>query len=100
MVYRLMVGLAAVGVGRALMMPAAPGLYESLERNLRGTAARSEGQPLPKLDLVEMTVRHSARDSAAAVTGMRDRGGAAIAVLGGEGTNRIVARHCANVPLC
>ena len=100
MVYRFMVGLAAVGVGRVLMMPAASGLYESLERNLRGNATRSEEQPLPELELVEMTVRHSARDSVDAATEMRERGVAAIAVLGGDGTNRIVARHCADVPLC
>jgi predicted polyphosphate/ATP-dependent NAD kinase len=100
MVYRLMVGLAAVGVGRVLMMPAPSGLYESLERNLRGNATRSEEQPLPELELVEMTVRHSARDSVHAVTEMGERGVAAIAVLGGDGTNRIVARHCGEVPLC
>ena len=100
MVYRLMVGLAAVGVERVLMMPAASGLYDSLERNLRGNATRSEEQPLPELELVEMTVRHSARDSVYAVTEMGERGVAAIVVLGGDGTNRIVARHCGGIPLC
>ena len=38
MVYRLMVGLAAVGVDRVLMMPAASGLYDSLERTLRAAS--------------------------------------------------------------
>ncbi len=100
MVYRLMVGLAAVGVERVLMMPAASGLYDSLRHNLRGNAAKPESQSLPELELIEMTVRHSARDSVDAVTEMGERGVAAIAVLGGDGTNRIVARHCNEVPLC
>ena len=100
MVFRLMVGLGAVGVERVLMMPAASGLYDSLDRNLRGNAAREEEQPLPELEPIEMTVRHSARDTVEAVEAMRERGVAAIAVLGGDGTNRIVARHCGDIPLC
>jgi predicted polyphosphate/ATP-dependent NAD kinase len=98
MVYRFMVGLGAVGVERVLMMPAGSGLYESLRRNLRGHAG--EKRPLPELELVEMTVRHDARDTAEAVTKMVRRGVAAIVVLGGDGTNRVVARHCSKVPLC
>ena len=42
MVYRLMVGLGAVGVERVLMMPAAAGVSESLERNLRGNTRRRQ----------------------------------------------------------
>ena len=100
MVFRLMVGLGAVGVKRVLMMPAASGLYDSLDRNLRGNAAREDEQPLPELEPIEMTVRHSARDTVEAVETMGERGVAAIAVLGGDGTNRIVARHCGDIPLC
>lgn len=98
MVYRLMVGLGAVGVERVLMMPAASGVYGSLERNLRGHAP--ERRPLPELELAEMTVRHDARDTVKAVEAMRGRGVKAIAVLGGDGTNRVVARHCGDVPIC
>ncbi|MBA3472604.1 MAG: NAD(+)/NADH kinase [Rubrobacter sp.] len=99
MVYRLMVGLSAVGVGRVIMMPAASGLYDSLERTLRSHAA-AEKPPLPHLELLEMTVRHTARDTVYAVEEMVGRGVAAIVVLGGDGTNRLVARHCQNLPLC
>src|SRR3712207_6924287 len=42
MVFRLMVGLAATGVERVLMMPAASGLYGSLERNLHANAANED----------------------------------------------------------
>jgi predicted polyphosphate/ATP-dependent NAD kinase len=100
MVYRLMVGLKAAGVERVLMMPAASGLSESLNRNLRSNAASSDSQPLPELELVEMTVTHSARDTVGAVGEMVGREVSAIVVLGGDGTNRLVARHCSDVPIC
>lgn len=100
MVYRLMVGLRATGAERVLMMPAASGLYDSLERNLRGNAANEQRQPLPELELVEMIVKHTARDTVHAVGEMVGRGVSAIVVLGGDGTNRIVARHCSDVPIC
>jgi predicted polyphosphate/ATP-dependent NAD kinase len=98
MVYRFMVGLGAVGVERVLMMPAASGLYDGLERTLHGHAF--ERHPLPELELVEMRLRHDARDTAEAVGKMRELGVGALAVLGGDGTNRIVARHCADTPIC
>ncbi|QYJ15398.1 hypothetical protein Rxycam_01220 [Rubrobacter xylanophilus DSM 9941] len=97
MVYRLMVGLGAVGVGHVLMMPAASGLYDALERNLR---SHGGGVKLPELELLEMPVRHDARDTVEAVTRMLGKGVSAIAVLGGDGTSRLVARHCGEVPIC
>lgn len=101
MVYRLMVGLGAMGVERVLAMPAASGLYESLDRALRGNDANPQRQSLPEFEFLEMTVRHAARDTVEAVRAMCERGVSAIAVLGGDGTNRVVARHCApDVPLC
>lgn len=101
MVYRVMVGLAAVGVDRVLMMPAASGLYDSLERTLRAATSAEEKRPMPELELVEMTVRHTARDTVDALAEMERRDVAAVVVLGGDGTNRIVARHCAaDLPLC
>ncbi|MDQ3386086.1 MAG: NAD(+)/NADH kinase [Actinomycetota bacterium] len=102
MVYRLMVGLAAVGVERILMMPAASGLYDSLERTLRAASTSSAvGVPMPELELIEMKVRHSFRDTVDALGEMERRGVSAVVVLGGDGTSRIVARHCAtDLPLC
>ena len=101
MVYRFMVGLAATGVDRVLMMPAASGLYDSLERTLRAAKSAEDRRPVPELELIEMTVRHTARDTIDALAEMLGRGVAAIVVLGGDGTSRIVARHCASdVPLC
>ncbi|MBA4114986.1 MAG: NAD(+)/NADH kinase [Rubrobacter sp.] len=101
MVYRLMVGLAAVGVERVLMMPAASGLFDSLERTMRASASAEEQRALPELELVEMTLRHTARDTIHALAEMESRGVAAVVVLGGDGTSRIVARHCnQDMPLC
>jgi len=101
MVYRLMVGLAAVGVERILMMPAASGLYDSLERTMRAARISEDRRPLPELELVEMTVRHNASDTVCALSEMERRGVAAVVVLGGDGTSRIVARHCdSDLPLC
>src|SRR5215210_461685 len=101
MVFRLMVGLAAVGVERVLMMPAASGLFDGLDRNMRANAANEREQDLPELELVEMRIRHGARDTVYAVGRMCERGVAAIVVLGGDGTNRVVARHCdPDVPIC
>jgi predicted polyphosphate/ATP-dependent NAD kinase len=98
MVYRFMVGLGAVGVERVLMMPAASGLYQGLERILHGHAF--ERHPLPELELVEMRLRHDARDTVEAVKKMRKQGVKAIAVLGGDGTNRVVASRCTDTPIC
>ncbi|MGB3633519.1 MAG: NAD(+)/NADH kinase [Rubrobacteraceae bacterium] len=101
MVYRLMVGLGAVGVEKVLLMPAASGLYDSLDRALNGNKSNPQQQTLPEFEFLEMTVRHAARDTVEAVDAMCERGVSAIVVLGGDGTNRIVARHCSpDIPLC
>ena len=47
-----------------------------------------------------MAVHEDERDSAAAVRAMAERRVAAIVVLGGDGTHRVVAAHCGDIPLC
>jgi ATP-NAD kinase N-terminal domain len=100
MVHRLMAGLGAVGVGRVLMMPAGSGLSQSLQRHLSGRTGHLAAQRLPELEVLEMALREDARDSAEAVLAMAERQVAAIVVLGGDGTHRVVARHCGDIPLC
>jgi hypothetical protein len=99
MVHRLMAGLGAAGVDRVVMMPAASGVSQSLQRHLGGRTGQLAAQRLPELEMLEMRLREDARDSAAAVAAMVGRV-AAIVVLGGDGTHRVVARHCGDIPLC
>lgn len=98
MVHRLMAGLGAVGVDRVLMMPAGSGLGETLRRRLQ--ARSGPAQELPTLELVEMTVKETAEDTVQAVRRMIEVGVQAIVVLGGDGTHRVVAKHCGDIPLC
>jgi hypothetical protein len=100
MVHRLMAGLGAAGVDRVVMMPAGSGLSQSLQRHLGGRTGHLAAQRLPELEVLEMALREDARDSAEAVLAMAERQVAAIVVLGGDGTHRVVARHCGDIPLC
>jgi predicted polyphosphate/ATP-dependent NAD kinase len=103
MVFRLLAGLGAAGVGRVLMMPAADGLSTTLRRHLHGrhTAPGFDGAaPFPVLEEVALALDGTARDSVVAVERMLEAGVAAIVVLGGDGTHRVVAKACGDVPLC
>src|SRR4051812_15336796 len=96
MVFRLLAGLGAAGVDRVLMLPAADGLSTTLHRHLhaRGRA------PFPVLEELDVALDGTARDSTIAVERMVAAGVRAIAGLGGDGTPRVVARGCGDVPIC
>jgi predicted polyphosphate/ATP-dependent NAD kinase len=100
MVHRLMAGLGATGVDRVVMMPAGSGVSESLLRHLRGRTGPLAAQRLPELEHLDMKLSENASDSVEAVKTMVGRGVAAIVVLGGDGTHRVVAKHCGDIPLC
>lgn len=101
MVYRLLVGLGAVGVEHVLMMPAGDGLWSTLQRHLRARASgRRDGVRLPDLDAVRMPVTGTAADTVVAVERLLAAGVGAIAVLGGDGTHRLVAEACGDLPIC
>jgi predicted polyphosphate/ATP-dependent NAD kinase len=103
MVFRLLAGLGAAGVGRVLMLPAADGLSTTLHRHLhaRQTVPAFAGAgPFPELEELDVALDGTARDSAVAVERMLAAGVRAIVVLGGDGTHRIVARACGDVPIC
>lgn len=91
MVYRVLVGLAAAGVDKAVMMPAADGLGWTLERLMK-----AHGQPLP-LEILDMPLTGTAQDTTTAVERMREAD--AIVVLGGDGTHRVVAKACGDTPI-
>jgi predicted polyphosphate/ATP-dependent NAD kinase len=95
MVLRALAGLGAAGVTRALMMPAGDGLSATLRSRLTGTDAA-----LPALEELEMRLTGTAADTAVAVERMRAAGVKALIVLGGDGTHRVVAKACGELPLC
>jgi predicted polyphosphate/ATP-dependent NAD kinase len=99
MVLRLLAGLAAAGVPRALMMPAADGLGSTLARQLRARAADGMA-PLPELELLPQRLTGTVEDTLSAVEAMCAAGVAAIVVLGGDGTHRAVGKVCGDVPIC
>jgi predicted polyphosphate/ATP-dependent NAD kinase len=95
MVLRVLCGLRAAGVERALMMPAGDGLTAGVERLLRAHAS-----PTPELELLEQRLSGTAADTERAVAAICEAGARAIVVLGGDGTHRIVARSCGELPIC
>jgi predicted polyphosphate/ATP-dependent NAD kinase len=100
MVFRLMAGLGAAGVERVLMMPASDGVGSALERQLRNRHATLPDAPFPALHVLEQNPRGTAEDTVDAVAEMCRRDVAAIVVLGGDGTHRVVAAGCGETPLC
>jgi predicted polyphosphate/ATP-dependent NAD kinase len=103
MVFRVLAGLGAAGVERVLMLPAADGLSLTLHRHLHArhtVPAFAAAGPFPELEELDVQLDGTARDSAVAVERMVAAGVRAIVVLGGDGTHRVVARACGDVPLC
>jgi predicted polyphosphate/ATP-dependent NAD kinase len=100
MAFRALAGLRSAGVERALMMPAGDGLSSALHRQLRARAAARDGASLPALEELSMPLTAGADDSRRAVEMMCAAGVDAILVLGGDGTHRVVAKACGDVPIC
>lgn len=95
-VLRLLAALAALGVGRAWMMPDAAGIAT----RVREAAELARGRrPMPQVSLLDMPVLDAAHDSAHAAALLAQLQVGLIAVLGGDGTHRAVAAHCGEVPL-
>lgn len=100
MVFRLLIGLGAVGVEKVWMMPAGEGLSSSLLRHLGGRTERNMTGALPHLEFVDIPMHGEASDSTRAAEHMKALGVEALVVLGGDGTNRVVAKGGPDVPLC
>lgn len=95
-VLRLLSAMGALGVGPAWMLPDAAGIASRVRE--AADLARSR-RPMPQVRLLRMRVDDTARDSAYATAALADLGVGMIAVLGGDGTHRVVAAHCGEVPL-
>lgn len=92
---RLLVGLSAVGVEQVLSMADGSGITSGLLRLADRPSARS----WPALQFVDQPVTGTDNDSRVATRAMVEAGVGAIVVLGGDGTNRIVAGESGDVPL-
>ena len=89
-VRRVLLGLDAAGVERVLYLP---DTYGIVERAAAAVKPRLTLRPLP------MPVIEHATDSTEAAQRLRDLAVGAIVTLGGDGTNRAVAKGCGDVPL-
>ena len=89
-VRRVLLGLEAAGVSRVAYLPDGYGIVE------RAAAGAKAGLNLTPL---AMPVVGHASDSSEAAARLRDMDAAALITLGGDGTNRAVAKGCGDVPL-
>lgn len=89
-VRRVLLGLDATGVEHVLLMPDAFGIGRKALDNLHLRLA---------VQFVEMAPNFDENDSTVAAGLMAAAGTAAIVTLGGDGTNRAVAKSCGDVPL-
>lgn len=95
LIKRLLAGLASTGVERVLCMTDLGGISGGLVRLSLGTS----GRRWPRLEFIELPLQGSAADTVAAVDRMVAAGVGAIAVLGGDGTNRVVAERSGDTPI-
>ena len=89
-VRRVLLGLDAAGVSRVAYLPDDYGIVQ-----------RAAHAAKPKLEIspLQMPVIANSSDSTEAAQRLRDAGAAVIVTLGGDGTNRVVAKGCGDVPL-
>ncbi len=98
MLARALAGLAAFGVTDVVMMPERGGIAGHVLRQLSQAARRGEAG-VTNLTVLKMPVTGGAEDTRRAARIMADEGVAAIIVLGGDGTHRIVASACGETPI-
>ena len=89
-VRRVLLGLDAAGVEQVLLMPDAFGIGRKALDNLHLRLA---------VHVVEMNARFEENDSTMAAGLMAEAGARVLITLGGDGTNRAVAKSCGDTPL-
>ncbi|MFQ6059185.1 MAG: ATP-NAD kinase family protein [Anaerolineae bacterium] len=89
-VRRVLLGLQASGVDQVVFMPDYFGIGQRATDGLRLSLRTS---------FLDMPLRANQEDSVQAAALMREMGAGCIVTLGGDGTNRAVAKGCGEVPL-
>ncbi len=87
---RVLLGLQAVGISQVVAMPDGSHLCRR---------ARDDAQLSLDLELLEMSVYFEEDDTVRAAALMEEMAVDCLVTLGGDGTNRVVAKGCATVPL-
>lgn len=98
MAVRLMAGLGAAGVDEVVAMPLDNTVAGPLARQRRVVELES-GHLLPKLTWLDMPIESSARDTCLALELMVSAGVQAVAILGGDGTQRLAVGRVGDTPL-
>lgn len=93
-VRRILIGLGALGISKALIMPDTHRLGEQAQEGLAHTR-----YPLPEMELLDMPVTDRAEDSERAALLLRQSHVGCIIVLGGDGTVRAVSKGAGEVPI-
>jgi predicted polyphosphate/ATP-dependent NAD kinase len=101
MITRMLSALGAVGVGRVFLMPDLDGIAARLRRSIEvNTVTHAPGvPPWPEVTFLDMPMENGPADSVIAVERMVAEGVGAIVVLGGDGTHRLAAMVCDEVPI-
>lgn len=89
-VRRVLLGLQATGVERVCFMP---DYFDIGGKAVDGLHLSLRAEP------IDMPTEHSELDSERAAAHLRQAGAACIVTLGGDGTNRAVAKGCGDIPL-
>jgi predicted polyphosphate/ATP-dependent NAD kinase len=87
---RILRALDDLGIERVLAMPDAFGLIGQAQERARTRT---------RVEFLDISVTNTAKDSTLAARMMADGGVGCIVTLGGDGTNRVVAKGCDHVPL-
>jgi predicted polyphosphate/ATP-dependent NAD kinase len=93
---RLISALGVTGVTSILMIPDRGGIAERVRRAL---AMRSRDDQAPKVLFLDMQVEDGPADTVQGAVQMVAAGARAIVVLGGDGTQRLAAGACGQVPI-
>ena len=97
MITRIFSALGAVGVSTCYMIPDESGIADRVKRAI--SHGPPVGQVWPEVEFLDMPIEGTPADTLEATTRMVERGVGGIVVLGGDGTNRLVAQACDGVPL-